>query len=187
MSDIPSPVDSASLKPVASVAIGGDRLSLECEPEPSQATAPVRPQLPTRIWCAFVFAITTGMLGIGLLLTPDPSGLETHRQLHLPPCGFYLTSGLPCPTCGCTTAVSYFAHGRFVASFLTQPFGFAAALLALLVWPLATAGLLTGRWLGPSMFTLSWYWRVWLYGGLGLLAAAWVYKIILVRSGHPLP
>jgi len=37
------------------------------------------------------------------------------------PCGFRQRYGLPCPTCGMTTAVLAFARGQIVLSFWTQP------------------------------------------------------------------
>ena len=29
------------------------------------------------------------------------------------------------------------------------------------------------------MFTLQWYWRVWIFGGIGMLIFGWVYKVLL--------
>lgn len=60
--------------------------------------------------------------------TPDPRGYDTHIQLGLPPCGWPRTYGIPCPTCGVTTAACLLVHGRILAALATQPFG---ALLAL--------------------------------------------------------
>ena len=37
------------------------------------------------------------------------------------PCGFKQRHGLPCPTCGMTTAVLAFARGEIVRSFFVQP------------------------------------------------------------------
>jgi hypothetical protein len=137
--------------------------------------------LAVRLWCSFLFLICSGMMGVGLWLTPDPQGLGSHQELGLPPCGFFLATGCPCPTCGCTTAVSHFAHGQILASLLCQPFGFAVALIATLLIPLTLLGALTGKWMGPSGFTLGWYWPTWVFGGVGLLIAAWIYKIILIK------
>jgi len=44
----------------------------------------------------------------------------------LVPCGFEQKYGLPCPTCGMTTAVVAFAQGKVLEAFYIQP---AAALL----------------------------------------------------------
>jgi len=38
-----------------------------------------------------------------------------------PPCGFKQRTGLPCLSCGMTTAVLAFARGDVVQAFLTQP------------------------------------------------------------------
>jgi hypothetical protein len=46
------------------------------------------------------------------------------------PCGMKQRWGLPCPTCGMTTAVLAFARGAILTSFYTQP---AAALLCSLL------------------------------------------------------
>jgi hypothetical protein len=137
-----------------------------------------------RIWCAFALSICIGMLAVGFILTPSPDGTGTHRELGLPPCGFYSTTGIPCPTCGCTTAVSYLAHGQPINSFLTQPFGFTVGLIAFLLIPLSLVGLVTGKWHGPSAFFMGWYWQYWLWGGIGILLVGWAYKIISVKTGH---
>ena len=38
-------------------------------------------------------------------------------------CGFQQTTGLPCPTCGMTTATLAFARGRIFEAFYIQPAG----------------------------------------------------------------
>ncbi len=81
-----------------------------------------------RIVWAVVGLVCAVVLGIAFYLTPDPAGMGTHRQLGLPPCGFVLTSGLPCPTCGMTTAFCDVAHGRILAGFVAQPAGFVLCL-----------------------------------------------------------
>jgi hypothetical protein len=139
--------------------------------------------LQVRIWCAFTLALCAGMLGVGLFLNPEPQGHGTHQQLGLQPCGWYQVWGFPCLTCGCTTAVSHFSHGHWVASFLTQPFGFVVALVALILVPLTGWGLATGKWKGPSMFWLNWYWTYWVFGSVALLVVSWIYKIIIARQG----
>ena len=185
MSEITSPPSPMESKPAGTAGV-----VLYHAPEPTPPSPEVmaaQSRFAVRVWSAFVFVICAGMLGVGFYLTPNNKlGMETHRQLGLPPCGFYFTTGLPCPTCGCTTAVSNLAHGNVLTSLATQPFGFAVGLLGLILVPLTAMGMVTGRWVGPSMFYLSWYWRVWVYGGLGLMAVAWGYKIVMVKSGHPL-
>ena len=60
------------------------------------------------------------------------------------------------------------------------------ALVATLLTPLSVFGMATGRWIGPSVFWLSWHWRTWVYGGLAYLVLAWGYKAIMVKMGYPI-
>jgi hypothetical protein len=175
MSDVPE------MNGQASAPVAGSQV-LKMAP-PVKAKAVISASMQVRIWCLFLLLGSGGMLGIGMWLRPDAHGTGTHQQLGLPPCGWYETWGFPCMTCGCTTAVSHFAHGQLLASFITQPFGFTVALVAAILVPLTLIGVVTGKWRGPSMFTLNWYWRYWLYGGLTILLAAWVYKVWAVKHG----
>ena len=77
-----------------------------------------------RVWAVAAVGCAI-VLGIAVYLKPNPAGLGTHRGLseHLPPCGFVVTTGLPCPTCGMTTAFSNTVRGRLIAAVLAQPAG----------------------------------------------------------------
>ena len=140
----------------------------------------------TRMWCGFLTLLAGAMMGLAhFYLTPSPNGIETHTQMHLPPCGFYRLTGVPCMTCGCTTAVTHVAHGQFLQAIITQPFGAAVGFLALILLALGPIGVITGRWMGPSTFAMGYYWQKILYGSLGLLFAAWAYKVVMVLHAHP--
>ena len=67
-------------------------------------------------------------LVLAAMLTPSAEGMGTHKQMGLPECGFVTATGLPCATCGCTTAFAHAADGSLLTSLATQPFG---AMLAL--------------------------------------------------------
>ncbi len=68
-------------------------------------------------------------IGIATFLSPDPRGYGTHEQLGLPPCGFRLVTGYPCPGCGGTTAFVLAVHGRFPAAFQVHVAGATSAVV----------------------------------------------------------
>jgi hypothetical protein len=134
-----------------------------------------------RVRAAVVLGVCLTLILVGLWLSPDPSGLGTHCQLGLPPCGLVAMMGIPCPTCGMTTAFSQTVHGHVIAALVTQPFG---ALLALAVT--AAAGLSVVVLVTARSWRVNWY-RVSpglvATGVVVLFLASWVYKVIVVRVG----
>ncbi len=76
-----------------------------------------------RIAWAALAAASASVLLIARLLTPNASGVGTHTQLGLPPCGFLTLLGVPCPACGLTTAFAHLAHGDVSASLAAHPLG----------------------------------------------------------------
>ncbi len=131
---------------------------------------------------SFVAAVPTGAIWlIGSWLNPNSGPLGIERQLGTPRCGFYAKYGIPCPTCGWTTAVSHLYHGQIFQAFITQPAGAIFGLVMLLSFSVFLGGFLTGVWLGPD--------PDWLvakrYGLLGwcvlILALSWGYKVWAVH------
>jgi hypothetical protein len=70
------------------------------------------------------------VFGLAAWLKPDASGLGTHTELGLPPCGFYVVFHKPCPSCGMTTAFAWMMHGHPLKALKTQPAGVAVFLAA---------------------------------------------------------
>jgi len=135
-----------------------------------------------RLKYLFVMAGSATMLGVGRWLTPNAAGVGTHEQLGLPPCMFLKLTGIPCPSCGLTTSVSYAAHLQFGASFLTQPFGLLIFLLAFLSIPVAFVLLISPamwkykvptKWSSTAMYAvlvgygLAWMFKIWHMHGAG--------------------
>lgn len=88
-----------------------------------------------RVFAALVALLAAAPLLVAVFLTPNPAGHGTHTQLGLPPCGWVLAFGKPCPTCGMTTAFTHMAHGRPDLAFITQPAGaFLSVLAASIFW-----------------------------------------------------
>ena len=119
------------------------------------------------------------VLATAAWLTPSDSGMETHRQLGLPSCGFYGATGYPCPSCGMTTSFTHAAHGHLLESFVTQPAGFILCILCSMLfligaWSVATGmhgAHLAGRvfsqkktlWTLGAILLLGWGWTIGLH------------------------
>lgn len=128
-----------------------------------------------RVVSAVVALGCLGVLVIAARLTPAPAGHGTHMQMGLPGCGFLAATGHPCPTCGMTTAFAHAAHGHFLASFVTQPFGCVLAIAMAGAFWVALQGAATGSRVGVMFAGLLKPRALWVIGGLVL--AAWVYKL----------
>lgn len=138
--------------------------------------------------------------GIGLLLVggvlavfvvarsivPDPAGFGSHQQLGLAPCMMPAAIGLPCPTCGMTTAFAHAARLDFPAAFLAQPVGLLLAVLTAVAGLAGLDLLVTGRY-----WMVNWY-RVspakLVVAGTVLLCISWLGKIAVgvLNGSYPL-
>lgn len=138
-----------------------------------------------RLPAAALFLSCAALLGVALYLKPDPSGMGTHRQLGLQPCGMVLMTGYPCPTCGMTTAFAHTVRGQFLSAIHAQPAGFILALLTILTAAGALYALIAGR-----LPRLPWHaftsYRL-LLALLVLMLGGWFAKIALGRVEGTLP
>jgi hypothetical protein len=139
----------------------------------------------TRALAALTLAICLAVLITAATLPPDPRGYGTHERLFGGPCGFLVVTGLPCPTCGMTTAFAHAVRGQFGSAFRAQPAGLVLALLAIAGVPLALAALIRGRWLDFPL------WRVpaWLIFTVcaAVFIAGWIWKIVAGLASGSLP
>lgn len=136
--------------------------------------------LAGRLYALGIALAAVGLLVMAGALHPATNGMGTHRQLGLPRCGFELTTGLPCPTCGMTTAFTLTARGRCFEAVKTQVAGFVLALATAGIGLVAVASAVTAR--RPA---LNWY-RIkpdrlvfWVAAGV---VAAWGLKIAQVLA-----
>jgi len=149
------------------------------------APVPVRTEIRVvgsrrgRLFAAGIAAFALAPLVVASVLEPSADGLGTHRQLGLPACSWIAGFGLPCPSCGMTTAFSFAARGDLGGAFATQPAGAVLAVLAAIVAVVAIWTAATGseiwRLLWSAMDGRAW-WTL-----LGLVALAWIYKIASFR------
>jgi hypothetical protein len=106
------------------------------------------------VWAALLF--TSGfVLAASMWLTPHASGVGTHMQLGLPPCGFLVLTGKPCPACGLTTAFAHLAHLAPLASLRAHPLGLPLFALNLVVLAASVHGLIRGGSVTRAVDTLA--------------------------------
>lgn len=135
-----------------------------------------RSQWRVRVGGAAVALAAASLLTVAAWLSPRADGVGTHTELGLPPCGFLVSAGVPCPTCGMTTAYSLMAHGHFLAAVRAQPAG---AVLCTLTVSAVVCGVWTA-WRG-RVPRINWDW---LGTGPGLATMAtvffggWAWKIV---------
>lgn len=134
----------------------------------------------TRRRAICVAVVCATLLGLAVWLTPSERGLGTHTQLGLIGCSWPTTLGIPCPTCGMTTAFAWMVRGRLLAAFAAQPAGAALCLVVMLVLVLAVREAISLR-----AVRINWYRVRPLWAALGVVAlasAAWGYKILAFRA-----
>lgn len=140
------------------------------------------PGLEARATSAVVGLAASATLAVAAWLEPNGAGHGTHTALGLPPCTFYVLTGLPCPMCGATTTFALLADGALLDGVLNQPF---AALLFFATVGVAAVGVAeavhpVGRWRRLSRAVAPYEGRI--AAALGLtMIAAWTYKIIVMR------
>lgn len=130
-----------------------------------------------RLFAGLVAVCCLSMLCVAAILDPDPSGLNTHTRLGLPECQWPATVGIPCPTCGMTTAFAHAANGRIDRAFITQPMGAILSLAASVAFWVSVWVAATGSRIGHFLLALFNPTVLWMAAGLALLA--WIYKIIV--------
>ena len=153
--------------------MSGIELSHTAEPQRHRRTAS---RWSARVPSLLILAGCAGVLCFAAWLEPSSAGLGTHTQLGMPQCGFYATTGLPCATCGMTTAFSHAVRGQLLAALITQPAGAVLAVLVAAAAILSAYAAITGVSLLPIT---RWIWRPRIILGLGAFVfLAWIYKAI---------
>jgi hypothetical protein len=128
-----------------------------------------------RVLAAFLALGCLAVIVTASLLHPETRGHGTHTQLGLSQCGWVVGLGKPCPTCGMTTAFAFAADLNFWQAFKSQPAGTLLALLAAALFWIGFHVAVFGSALGALCLRALRPRLVW--SALGLLLAAWIYKI----------
>ena len=145
--------------------------------EVREAEAPAAQRLPWLDTLLYALALSgfPALVAVAALLVPEPSGVGTHTQLHLPPCGVWLVFGKPCPSCGMTTAFAWMAKGHWVRGFRTQPAGGAVFLAALGWWVYAGVAALRRRPFGEMLESKAFLPTV--LGLIALILGVWGWRL----------
>lgn len=126
------------------------------------------------------FSTVTAAIGFVVALSsirPAGAGHGTHEQFGMTPCGWPVQFGIPCPTCGVTTAATHLVHLQPITAVLTQPFGAAFALAGLwLAWRALAALVRRESFIEPIVW---WNWPRIGVISVVLLLASWGYKILV--------
>jgi len=131
-----------------------------------------------RVYAACLFAAVVAVFVVAARLHPDGRQQGTHQQLGLPPCGFAVVAGLPCPTCGMTTAFAHTIRGQLLQAAHAQVAGLLLALGTLAVGGVALYATITGRRPALNWYRINPMHVLWL--SCGLFVAAWAVKILLI-------
>lgn len=137
--------------------------------------APMSRPFIGRLYAAGLALAAAGMMVVAGQLKPSSEGLGTHRQLGLPPCGFLMVTGLPCPTCGMTTAYAYTIRGRIGQAIHAQAAGFILGVATLATAVVAAGCAVAGRAISVNWYRINPLNLVW-WTAIGLVAA-WAIKI----------
>lgn len=130
---------------------------LSDDPDENPGFEEVPEALPYMAWWVRLnlILVAIGLIAvfvIGACLHPygannEPLTQETHRQLGLPPCGFYAMTGLPCPSCGFTTSFSLLMHLDPANAMRANSVGALLGTYCLLVIPWSVFSAWRGRYL----------------------------------------
>ena len=127
-----------------------------------------------------LFLCTSAVLVLSFFLDPSPTGVGTHQQLGLNPCGFLVMTHYPCPMCGMTTTFSLMTHGEIITAIKNQPFGVLLYLGNIFFMICSLLDLLLGSkrilTLQKSILMHRRFWGLFL--SLGIILA-WFYKITI--------
>ncbi len=127
-------------------------MSVAAIPTPEEGAGDARVALSTRLGWAFLGLTPALVLLTAAFLTPSAAGHGTHMQLGLPPCGFLLITGYPCPGCGLTTCFAHMVRLEVVEATAANPFGVLLFLVSFFTIPVSVVGFVRGL---PVMATLE--------------------------------
>ncbi len=105
----------------------------------------------SRLMWLFLWTAPLAVILTATTLTPSSEGHGTHTQLGLPPCGFLMSTGLPCPGCGLTTSFSHMVRFEWTGAAMANPFGVALFLVCAFSIPISFMAMVRGLPVMPTL------------------------------------
>ncbi len=128
---------------------------------------------------AWMIAVTAAFV-LAMRLDPDGRGYGTHQQLGLPPCTFQFLWQIPCPSCGGTTAFSFFVRGQWSSAASANIGAFFLAIVSALSIPWCAVSVWQGRsWKLRDPFWIS---LLLMITFVGLTVIQWIVRLVALRS-----
>lgn len=160
------------------------------EESPPIVARPATSARGARAWASLIAVGCASILALAAMLNPDPRGYGTHEQLSLGrwgsgPCGMLVMTGLPCPTCGMTTAFAHTVRGQWLRAAYVQPAGFVLALATIATLLACIGVIIRGRWPLVPWWRFGPHWVFW--GLLIALVGGWAAKIVIGLADGTLP
>jgi hypothetical protein len=145
-----------------------------------------RATLTDRQLQVMVACCAAAMLAACLAVEPDARGLGTHSHLGLPGCAYLARTGVPCPSCGGTTSLAWFARGRLSQAWRIHPAGFVLGwvLVASIPFSLLSAAL-GWCWLARLCRLPLTAWTALVCAALALLLVGWPQRVCSYLEGQP--
>ncbi|MEM8875434.1 MAG: DUF2752 domain-containing protein [Planctomycetota bacterium] len=154
---------------------------VEVPPIFTRGGPPVRMPKLDRFVALLVGGGALALLLVAATLTPSSDGTGTHTGLGLAKCGLLEASGVPCITCGYTTAFAHTVRANFVGAFFVQPGGLFTALVAAATAWVGLYEAFTARPAHRMLRLVSL--KVWLTVLPTIFLGAWAWKIYLISTG----
>lgn len=122
-----------------------------------------------------LFTVSGVILFLAIWMEPAPPGQRINPDLPIAECSFKNTTGVPCPSCGYTTASVHMAHGQFLLAISYQPMGAVMFILIFGVFVTSLFWMISGR---PSLRTVAdTIYLPYLFPLLVFYILAWIYHI----------
>lgn len=180
----PNP-DSGTRSAVGASASSGLRPARNCRPPLLRFQTLERP-VWGRVYALIYGGVFVGLLAVTVSLVPNVrTHMGTHQQLGLPPCGFVVMTGYPCPTCGMTTAFAAVLRGQWGTAVRASLAGTVFAVLLIALSLNAAYAVLAGRYLTLDFYRVRADWLVW--GAVALILVSWGANVLWGRLDGTLP